>query len=80
MNHLTKKLLLSLALGALTLGAAGCVGYVDDGYYNRPGYYGRDRWYHDGPWMDGPRGYIGVEIAPPVRSIRLPSPPNPFGR
>ena len=67
MKRLQKKLLTAIVLLGLASGLSSCVGYIEGGpgYYDRyPGYYGRDRWYRDGPWMDGPRGYIGIEISP----------------
>lgn len=69
MNPL-KKLLLATTLLVGVIGAlTGCNGYVEtSGYYGDPfygpGYYGHDRWYDDGPWMDGPRGYVGIGIHP----------------
>jgi len=60
MKHCQKLVLAALLLAGLVLGTVGCVGYVDDG----PGYYRQDHWYHDGPWMDGPRGYIGIDVHP----------------
>ena len=61
MKHIRKILLTSMILIGLGLGLGSCVGYVDGG---RGGYYGHDRWYHDGPWMDGPRGFVGIGIHP----------------
>ena len=67
-SHRKTILLLALLLAAaasLTSCVGGYVGAeVGPDYHPYPGYYGHDRWYHDGPWMDGPRGYIGIEISP----------------
>jgi hypothetical protein len=53
MKRIQKLLLTAM----LMIGLTACVGYVGDG----PGYY-HDHWYHDGPWMGGPRGYVGVGV------------------
>lgn len=78
MKTFEKTFLAATILFGLGFALNGCVGYVEPGpgYYDGRGYYGRDRWYHDGPWMDGPRGYIGIQINPiiPIR------PPRPFRR
>ena len=63
MNAPIIRILKGLALSALLILLAGCVGEVDGGY-------GRGPWYHDGPWMDGP-GWgrpgvgVGIDIHPP---------------
>ena len=71
MKSIRKIFLPALFLISLGLGLGSCVGYVDErpGYYGHGhGYYGRDPWFNDGPWMDGPRGYIGIGIGVhPVR-------------
>ena len=54
----THKLILTfLLLAGVGFGLSACVAEVDDG-----GYYHHDHWYHDGPWMDGPHGYVGVGV------------------
>jgi hypothetical protein len=58
MKRIQKILLTAMLMAGLGFGLSACVGYVDDG----PGYYGHDHWYHDGPWMGGPRGYVGVGV------------------
>jgi hypothetical protein len=79
---LSQKILLgSFLLTGLQLVLTSCVGpgYVETGVYYGGPY--RDPWFHDGPWMDGHRGYYGggggradVYISPP--RINLPSPPG----
>ena len=69
MKHLPKFLFTAVIFLGLGAGLGGCVGgYIEadsgPGYGRYPGYYGHDRWYNDGPWMSGPRGYIGIEIHP----------------
>jgi len=56
MKRIQKLLLTAMLMAGLALGLTACVGYVGDG----PGYH--DNWYHDGPWMGGPRGYVGVGV------------------
>ena len=51
-------LLLGLLLASVGFGLSACVAEVDDGPY----YYHHDHWYHDGPWMGGPHGYVGVGV------------------
>jgi hypothetical protein len=58
MNRFKKLIISSLLLLGIGFGLTACVGVVDDG----PGYYHHDGWYHDGPWMGGPRGYVGVGV------------------
>lgn len=53
-------LLLSLLLVAVGFGLTACVAEVGGG---GPYYHG-DVWYHDGPWMGGPHGYVGVGVHP----------------
>jgi hypothetical protein len=69
MKSLHKILLGALLLSGLQFAFSGCVA---DGYVGESVYYGPDRgpWFHDGPWMDGRRGYhdgghVGVYIHPP---------------
>jgi hypothetical protein len=71
MKHITRSLFIATALLGLGFGLSSCVGYVGGGpgyigpgYYNRSHYYNHDLWFQDGPWFDGPRGYIGIGIHP----------------
>ena len=58
MKRIKKILLTTVIMAGLGFGLTACIGYVDDG----PGYYRGGGWYHDGPWMGGPRGYGGVNV------------------
>ena len=59
MNRNLKILYTSILMLSLGFGLTACIGYVGDS----GGY--RDRgWHDDGPWMGGPRGYIGIGIHP----------------
>ena len=80
MKHLCTILLGSLLLSGLQFALTGCIA---DGYASGSVYYGpdhRDPWFHDGPWIDGGRGYGDrggrgggdVYISPP----RIPAPPR----
>jgi len=56
MKHIKKILLGTLIMVGLQFGMSGCVGYVGGG---------GGPWYHDGPWMEGPRwGGGGFDVHP----------------
>ena len=59
MKNRNKAILRGVAFLALQLVLAGCIGVV--GERGR----GRGPWVHDGPWMDGPRVGVGIDIHPP---------------
>lgn len=52
---------LGVLLAAVGAGLSGCVAEVGG---PGPGYYHHDYWYHDGPWMYEPHGYIGIGVHP----------------
>jgi hypothetical protein len=84
MKPLHKILLGALLLSGLQFAFSGCVAGgsvgVSEGVYYGPNYGGP--WFHDGPWMDGRRGYrdgghVGVYIHPPrAQSSRPSAPPH----
>ncbi|MGD1030792.1 MAG: hypothetical protein ABSA05_06580 [Opitutaceae bacterium] len=55
MKDMKRILFGALAVSGLLFLLAGCIG---------PGG-GGGGWYHDGPWMDGPRFRGGIDIHPP---------------
>jgi hypothetical protein len=56
MKDMKKILLNAIVMSGLLFLLAGCIGVVG----GRGG-----GWYHDGPWMDGPRFGGGIDIHPP---------------
>ncbi len=81
--NISRKFLVASAVTGFGLALAGCTGYVaaggpvygPDPVVYGPGYYGDRGWYHDGAWMNGPRGYAHVNVHP----VRGGPGPHPGG-